>query len=100
MTATFKTIAGVKRANKASGHFWFEPDTMRFFRCRVETELFAGRFFVSSEQQPASMDGTTHPRLYTIRKANADGSIDTVGDFQAYRTKAQAVKAMHELVSE
>ena len=40
----------------------------------------------------------TERRLFTIREAHDDGDIDTVGEFQAYTTLAQAKKAVKALV--
>lgn len=91
----FRTMADVKFKNKASGHHWFSPDTMRFFSSRVETGLLYGRYFVTSERFDDDF-----PRLYTVREVvgpNAD--IDTVGEFQAYETKLEAVQAIGKLAS-
>lgn len=83
------------------GH-WFSPDTMRFFRSRVGGYGFgAGEavYFVSSEQF-TSRDYTA-PRKYTVRVLDADGRVDTVGEFQAYASrsgamaKARAMAAQH-----
>lgn len=85
----------VERANADLGHYWFSPDTKRFFHSRIGDTLYGGRYFISSEcREP----GET-PRLYTIREANPDGSIDTVGDFQEYSTRAQAVRAIERLLN-
>lgn len=92
-TSTFKTMADVKRANRAAGGHWFSPDTLRFFRGRIESELMAGRYFVSSEQFD---DGS--PRLFTVREVDADGDISTVGDFQEHKTKSSAERAIHRLL--
>ena len=70
------------------GHF-FDRATMRFFRSRVSKYLLPNRCFVTSEQY----DDKT-PRLYTVRRFRADFcEVDTVGEFQQYRTSAQAKKA-------
>lgn len=87
----FRTIADIKRANKELGHHWFSPDTMRFFSSRVLREVYGGRYFVTSEQFYPVL-GEAYARRYTIRVAADDGSIDTVGEFQAYKT-ARAAKA-------
>lgn len=83
----------VRRANKDRGHHWFEPSTLRFFRSRVGDTLYGGRYFVSSEQFD---DG--YPRLYTVREAMSDGSIETVGEFQEYETRDQAIRAIKALL--
>lgn len=81
-------MAEFKRLNASVGGYWFEPGTMRFFRSRVEGPMLAGGYFVSSEQ----FDDCA-PRLYTIRRAFSDGSVETIGGFQAYASRRAAVMA-------
>lgn len=84
------TMADVKRNNKASGSHWFSPSTMRFFQCRVESELIRKMYFVTSEKV-----GEGRPRLYSIRKYNSEThGIDTVGRFQGYKTCQDALDAI------
>lgn len=81
------TMAAIREANEALGHHFFEPAAMRFFRSRIEGGPYGYTgYFVTSEQFDSDS-----PRLYTIRHANEDGSIATVGEFQAYATRAAAV---------
>ena len=89
---TYNTLKEIKAANAAAGQHFFEPATMRFFNSRVSARLIAGRYFISSER----FDETT-PRRYTVRIANDDGTIDTVGEFQQYPTMAQARAAAEAL---
>lgn len=89
----FETIEDVKRANAACGHHFFDATTLRFFRSRIGRTLYAGRFFVTSEQFE---DGW--PRLYTVREAMPDGSIETLGKFQGFETREAAVAAVRRLV--
>jgi len=90
----FTTMSDVRAANKAIGHHWFTSGAMRFFRSRVGTTLYGGRYFVSSEQ----FDNRS-PRLYTIREARPDGSITTVGTFQEYESDDAARAAIKRLLS-
>jgi hypothetical protein len=85
-------MESVKRANEKLGHYFFSPSTLRFFKSRVGTRVYYGRYFITSEQFDYNS-----PRLYTIRIANDDGSIDTVGEFQQYTTRAAAVRAIEKL---
>jgi hypothetical protein len=93
----FKTIDEIKAANEALGHHWFSPSTLRFFRSRVLSTVYGGRFFVTSEKRTGWRE-PDQPRLYTIRKASDDGSIETVGEFQEYRTARQAKAAIRYLL--
>ncbi len=74
----FTTIEQVKAANAAAGQHWFEPDAMAFFRTRISERIYGGRYFVTSETP-----GNGAPRRYTVRSAEPDGTIATVGEFYA-----------------
>jgi hypothetical protein len=87
---SFKTISGVKAANKelsaATGRaYWFDRQAMRFFNTRIESPLYGGRYFITSE----AMD-ERDPRRYAIREALPDGRIETVGGIQRFRHKEDA----------
>lgn len=79
------------------GRHWFDVDTMRFFKCRLAEVGYQREdgavFFVSSEKGPSV-------RAYTVRKLTGPkGSIETVGEFQAYgngRTADRAARAYAE----
>lgn len=88
------TMVDVKRNNKEVGLFWFSPDSMRFFRSRIESELIGGKFFVTSEQYNEDT-----PRFYSVRKYDSKTHhIDTVGKFQGYGTCQDALDAIREEV--
>jgi hypothetical protein len=95
---TFFSMAAVKAANRAAGHHWFEPATLRFFGSRVGGTLYGCRYFISSEF--TGFDRCA--RGYTIRQVNDDGTIDTVGGSTdglcAYQTRSQAVAAVQRLL--
>lgn len=92
------------RAEKAHSHF-FDKDTMRFFQSRAsETCYIKGTdiYFITSEKQKShwsEFDQKVYhfPRLFTVRKCDKDGDIDTIGDFQAYDSLRAARKAIKDL---
>lgn len=87
-TFTYSTMDDVIAANAAIGNHWFEPSSMRFFKTKIESRLIAGHRFVTSEKGP---DGV---RRYSVRDAKPDGTIDTIGEFQAHATKRKAMAAV------
>jgi hypothetical protein len=94
MTTTgYQSIDQIKSANRAAGQFFFEPATLRFFQSRIGRTVYRGKYFVTSEQFVDSR-GVAHARKFTIRVAGPDGEIDTVGEFQAYDTSAEAIRAI------
>lgn len=91
----FANLAAVKRANEMIEQHWFSPNTLRFFRSRMESALIAGRWFITSE----TPDDHT-PRRFTVREALPTGNIGTVGEFRQYASKAEARTAIRDLASE
>lgn len=89
----FASMRDVVAANFARGHHFFERETMAFFRSRAGSTLYGGRYFITSEQ----FDSFS-ARRYTVRVANDDGSVDTVGEFQEHATRAAAIRAAERLV--
>jgi hypothetical protein len=100
----FRTVADVRRANAAIGHYFFDRDALRFFGSRVGSTVYGGRYFVTSERDeaissrfPAAWNGE---RRYTVREAAADGSVSTVGAFGAYATGAAARRVAEALAND
>jgi len=91
----FYTLAQVKEANIASGHHWFDRDSMRFFGSKILGGLIAGQYFISSEQPPYG------PRKYSIRKVkNAQGHIGTISEFCQYGTARAARAALKKIIKD
>ena len=82
--ANVSTIYAAQRLNENSGSHFFSPNAMRFFSCRVHSNLYRGCVFVTSEKSSWDV------RKYTVRAIKADGGIETVGEFQGYETRSQA----------
>lgn len=95
-TYDYASIAEIKAANASIGAHFFEPATMRFFNSKIASRtVYGGRYFITSEQFVGS-DHVAQPRMYTLR-ACYNGAIDTIGDFQQYRTIEEAKAAAKAL---
>lgn len=88
----FQTLSDVRNANRDSGRHFFDPDTLHFFKSKVDGSLYGGRCFVTSEKPPQGVRG------YTVRYANDDASIDTIGEFMGHPTLDAARRAAKRLV--
>lgn len=96
-TFEYRTMDDVIAANRQVGGHWFDRGAMGFFNCKIESGAVAihddvGRptraRFITSEKGPDEV------RRYSIREAQPDGTIDTVGEFQQYRTRDAARAAL------
>lgn len=95
LTKRYQSIVQVRAANRAAGENWFSRDTMRQWRSRIEFGLYAGRYFITSEQPD-----TKYPRGYTVREAFEDGSIRSVSEYGEFQSLAGARKYVRKLAKE
>lgn len=104
----YRTMQEIKSANqkwatKNQRVCWFEPGAMSFFSTQLHDRVYGGHLFITSEQYEATEYGKTYlgftdgPRKFTVRTCNPDGSIDTIGEFQAYDTLQHAEEAVKGL---
>ncbi len=81
---------------KHKGH-WFSDGSMAFFDTTLDSEAYQRDdgciFFVTGEQYEWM------GRLWTVRRCDPDGSIDTVGDFMKYGSKEEARAVAMEYAS-
>lgn len=92
----FTSMREVKEANARAGQNWFSPESLRWFGSFVGLTIHGGRYFITSEQD--TYGAWNNERRWSIRKANADGTIDTVGEFGQYESHRQASRAIDALV--
>jgi hypothetical protein len=86
------TIKEAKAISKANGGHFFDPQAMRFFNSKIESELIEGRYFITSERYD-----TDSPKLYTIRQISETGQIlGDLGEFQEFDTLQGALVALGE----
>lgn len=86
--AQFKTLSEFRQANKTKGFHFFSRKTMKFFNSKIESSLLKGDYFITSEQIETSQG--IRPRKYTLRRANKDATVSTVGEFQQFNSKQAA----------
>ena len=85
----FSTISQIKRLNESNGRYFFSPSAMRSFNCRVHENVYGGCVFVTSEKNDMPYCAP-QPRVYTVRVAFDDATIQTYGSLGDYATRADA----------
>ncbi len=87
----FKTMSDVRAKNKEIGHFFFDRETMKFWDSKVETGLFRGRYFITSERERTA----TAKRKFKVREVLKTGEIISVGiQYPDLDSAKEAVKAL------
>lgn len=88
------TMADVRYYNAATGHYFFERKTMKFFDSRVESATYSGPggiYFITSEK----CGFTSTQRKFAVRKFNPEtGAVTTVGDMFNKFTFVEDARAM------
>lgn len=85
---TYSNITELK--SESNGHF-FDRSSMRFFNSRILSTVYRGVYFITSEQHRPE-----DARLFTVRMS-LNGSIETVGQFQQFKSTASARAFIREL---
>lgn len=99
-------IFGLQELVRRSGSHFFDHDTMRPFRSKVDDLVYAGPdgwYFVTSEKHVAytSYDTINEPRLYTVRRmsivtrdnGSQDIGLHELEKFQAFASLRMARRA-------
>jgi hypothetical protein len=97
MAQRFEDIDQLRHANQSTGQGFFEKSGQDHACTRIETYLLGHLYFVTSEL--LADDPTGRDRRYSIRRANPDATIETVGQYQAYDSINQAQKAIYQLLN-
>lgn len=91
---SFDSMAAVRAAFSAAGNPWFSKDSMNWFKCKIESSLIGGRYFITSEEPPYDV------RKFSVRKIvrNENGSlaIENIGEFWSHETIQSAREALKE----
>ncbi len=93
MLGTFHSIAEIREANQAHGYYWFTHSAMHSFGTKIESSVYSGKYFITSED---NYNGTK--RLYTIRQASSNGYVSTVEDFNKFHTLEDAREQVRAIV--
>ncbi len=82
----FWTMWQLQRHHENFGYHFFSEGTKQHFNSRIQKiPPYKGRVFVTSERM-----GDRYPRRYSVRYIDADGTIMTVGGFQAFESRYDA----------
>lgn len=98
ITREIYNLRDFARAHAEAGGHFFDDGAMRFFNSRILWDSWAISggviYFVTSEQFDYNS-----PRLYSLRKGDLwnPRDTDTIGEFQQYETRAQAVYALRKI---
>lgn len=87
--ATVHSTSQIKANNARNGYYFFSKGALKSFNSRIHDVVYGQCVFVTSERNDIPYC-RPQPRVYTVRIAMANGSIETYGSMGDYATRAQA----------
>lgn len=101
VSTVHQSIAALVRAHSAAGLFFFDHKAMDFFDSSIESNLIGGGLFITGERPPKGARGAGwEKRRFTIRAADPENHIFTVGAFGEFPTRAKARRAAERIAAE
>lgn len=67
--------------NEEIGHYFFSPDTMRFFASKIESELYPSGYFITSEKRCFN----DNRREFKVRFAKQDEHGEFTGEIESVK---------------
>lgn len=101
--SNFDTMAELRAANAAHGGgngrpgYFFDRKAMEGFSSVIESTVYRGGVFITSEQFEASDGSRPFPRKYSVRLADRAGAVHTLnlgGHFPTVHEARQAARAV------
>lgn len=89
----FNSMEEIRNLNARVGLFFFQSEWMLMMDSTIESDVLYGCFFITRE---CNFDRSEH--FYSIREALPDGRINTIGGFQQFETKGDAIDYLEEYV--
>ena len=90
----FNSMKELREANKKLGHLFFDRKSMKLWNLKIETPLYRGTFFITSQKGNAAKD----KRKFKINQAAPNGAISTAGNVGGYGTLDDAKDAVKALI--
>lgn len=81
----FASVADVRTANKFAGLYFFSRETMKMFGSKIESALYAGTLFITSEETWGN-----EGRHYTVRYTVPTGEVFTLEGASQLKTIDEA----------
>lgn len=86
------TITNVRHAHSRQGGYFFTRGSLICWKTEVHAQLFANRFFVTSDVKESN-----GPRTYSVRELTDSGRINAVNGYQDFASLREAVGKAFDL---
>lgn len=82
----FNSLKEIKDLNARMGFYFFDKGWMDLMHSSIESRVLYGRFFITRER---NFNGSQY--FFSIREALPDGRIKSIGGFQQFESKEDAI---------
>ena len=93
-------VAHMLKTSRENNHYYFSQTTAEYLQSKYYQHVFHYCYFISSEIYPHHAPECVGEELYTIRRADEEGSVTSVGALGRFKTLHQALANIEEIVKD
>tara|TARA_R110002020_G_C16182901_1_gene764980 strand:+ start:785 stop:1120 length:336 start_codon:yes stop_codon:yes gene_type:complete len=96
----FMNVAHIVKTSREHNHYYFAETTAEYLQSRYYQHVFHYCYFISSEIYPHHAPPSVGEELYTIRRADEEGSVVSVGPLGRFKTLDEALANVEEIIKD
>jgi|TARA_R110001583_G_scaffold188564_1_gene350720 hypothetical protein len=96
----FMNVAHIAKTNRENNHYYFDEATVKYLQSKYYQHVFHYCYFISSEIYPHDAPVSVGEELYTIRRADEEGSVTSVGPLGRFKTLKEALHNVEEIIKD
>ena len=94
----FMNVAHIVATSRKHNHYYFDETTAKYLQSKYYQHVFHYCYFVSSEIYPHH--DPAGEELYTIRRADEEGSVVSVGPLGRFKSLNEALANIEEIIKD
>jgi len=94
----FMDVGHIAQTNRENNHYYFAAATVKYLQSKYYQHVFHYCYFISSEVYPHH--DPNGAELYTIRRADKEGSVTSVGPLGRFKTLDEALHNVEEIIKD
>ena len=96
----YMDVAHMLKTSRKNNHYYFSETTSEYLQSRYYPHVFHYCYFISSEIYPHDAPASVGEELYTIRRADYEGSVVSVGPLGRFKTLKQTLHNIEEIIED
>jgi len=96
----FMNVGHILKTSRENNHYYFAEHTVEYLNSKYYPHIFHYCYFISSEIYPHGAPESVGEELYSIRRADEEGSVTSVGPTGRFKTLEEALSSVEAIIAE